>query len=94
MNKIKYSSPNSLNKKNRSDLYRHQPKICLPYNMTNFTKLSNIFKKYNISTIPVVNKTLKSIIKLGKDFTNKWEQTNIVSVYISNSVFTITVVNI
>ena len=51
MNKIKYSSHNSLNKKNRSDLYRHQPKACLPYNITNFTKLSNIFKKYNISTI-------------------------------------------
>ena len=78
MNKIKYSSPNSPNKKNRSNLYRHQPKVCLPYNVTNFTKLSNIFKKYNISTIPVVNKTLKSIIKLGKDSTNKWEQTNIV----------------
>ena len=26
----------------------------------------------------MVNKTLKSIIKLGKDSTNKWEQTNIV----------------
>ena len=40
--------------------------------------MSNIFKKYNISTIPVVNKTLKSIIKLVKESTNKWEQTNIV----------------
>ena len=40
--------------------------------------MSNIFRKYNISTIPVVNKTLKSIIKLAKDSTNKWEQTNIV----------------
>ena len=78
MNKIKYSSPNSLNKKNRSYLYRHQPKVWLPYNLTNFTKLSNIFRKYNISTIPVVNKTLKSIIKLGKDSTKKWEQYNIV----------------
>ena len=37
MNKIEYSSPNSLNKKNRSDLYRHQPKVCLSYNATNFT---------------------------------------------------------
>ena len=70
MNEIKYSSTNSLNKKNRSDLYRRQPKVCLLYNTTNFTKLANIFKKYNISTISVVNKTLKSIIKLGKDFTN------------------------
>ena len=42
MNKIKYSSPNSLNKKNCSDLYRHQPKVCLPYNITNFTKLLNV----------------------------------------------------
>ena len=76
MNKIKYSSPNSLNKKNRSELYRHQSKVCLPYNITNCTKLSNIFRKYNISTIPVVKKDLKSIIKLGKDFTNKWGQTD------------------
>ena len=40
--------------------------------------MSNIKKKYNISTIPVVKETLKSIIKLGKDSRNKWEQTNIV----------------
>ena len=39
--------------------------------------MSNIFKKYNTSTIPLVNKTLKSVIKLDKDSTNKWEQTNI-----------------
>ena len=75
---LESSSPNFLNKKNPSDLYRHQPKVCLPCNITNFTELSNIFKKYNISTIPVVNKTLESIIKLGKDSTNNWEQTNIV----------------
>ena len=43
MNKIEYTSQNSPNKKNRSDLYRHQPKVCLPQNITNFTKLSNIF---------------------------------------------------
>ena len=71
MNKIKNISPNSLNKKNRSDLYSNQPKVCLPYNITNFTKLSYIFKNKNISTIPVVNKTSKLIIKLGKDSTNK-----------------------
>ena len=40
--------------------------------------MSNIFRKCNISTIRVVSKTLKSIIKLGKDSANKWEQTNIV----------------
>ena len=71
MSEIKYSSPHSLNTKNRSDLCRHQPKVCLPYNITNFTKLSNIFEKYNISTIPMVNKNLNSMIKLGKDSTNK-----------------------
>ena len=31
-----------------------------------------------MSTIPVVNKTLKSLTKLGKDSTNKQEETNIV----------------
>ena len=56
MNKFKYSSPNSLIKKNRSDLYRHHPTFCLPYDIKLFTKLSNIFQKYNISTIPLVNK--------------------------------------
>ena len=52
--------------------------VFLPYNTTKFTKLSNIFKKYNIYTIPLVNKTLQLVIKLSKDSTKKWEQTNIV----------------
>ena len=77
MNIIKYSFPNSLNKKNRSDLCKHQPKICLLYDTTNFTKLSNIFEKYNISTTPLVNKTWKSVIKFSR-LHKQIEQTNIV----------------
>ena len=62
MNKIKYCWPNSLNKKK-------------PFR---FIQTYNITIQYNISTIHVVSKTLKSIIKLVKDSTNKWEQTNTV----------------
>ena len=35
-------------------------------------------KQYNIISIPLVKKSLNSIIKLGKDVTKKWDRTNIV----------------
>ena len=40
--------------------------------------LSKIFKKYNISTIILVEKSLNLVIKLEKDFIEKWQETNIV----------------
>ena len=43
-----------------------------------FKKNQIINVNNNISTIPLVNKTLKSVMKLGKDSTNKWKETNIV----------------
>ena len=79
MNKIKYHSSDNSNTSNNSLCPRkYQQKVCLPFSNNNFITLSKIFKKYNISTIPLVEKSLNSIIKLGKDFTEKWQQTNIV----------------
>lgn len=51
--------------------------VCLPFK-SNYYRMSWILKEYNISTIPIVDKNLKSIVKLGKDTTKKWEQTNVV----------------
>lgn len=61
-----------------SNIYNKVPKICIPYNDTYFQKLSNIFKEFNVHTLPLVEKSLNSIIKLGKDKTDKWDQTNVV----------------
>ena len=36
------------------------------------------FKQYNITTIPTVNKSMNSVIKLGKDKSDKWDQTGVV----------------
>ena len=43
-----------------------------------FEKLSSSLKAYNISTIPIVSKRLKSVIRLGKDGINTMEKTNVV----------------
>ena len=50
----------------------------LPYIKNIYKKLSAILKQYNIISIPLVKKSLNSIIKLGKDVTKKWDRTNIV----------------
>ena len=57
--------------------YEKLPKLSLPFNK-NFNSLSNILKSYNIGTIPLVKKSLSSIIRLGKDTTKKWDCTNVV----------------
>ena len=41
-------------------------------------KLSQIFQKYNFSSIPKVCKNLSPIVKLGKDTLEKWNQKNVV----------------
>ena len=41
-------------------------------------KLSQIFQKYNFSSIPKVCKNLSPIVKLGKDTLDKWNQINVV----------------
>ena len=51
--------------------------ICLPFKR-NFFYMTPIFKKFNMSTILIVEKSLNTIIRLGKDIIDKWEQTNVV----------------
>ena len=51
--------------------------LCLPFK-SNFYFLTPILKKFNVSTIPIVEKSLNSIIRLGKDITSKWDQINVV----------------
>ena len=53
------------------------PKIQLPFT-NNYERISSIFKQYNITTIPTVNKSMNSVIKLGKDKSDKWDQTGVV----------------
>ena len=50
------------------------PKIQLPFT-NNYERISWIFKQYNITTIPTVNRSMNSVIKLGKDKSDKWDQT-------------------
>lgn len=79
LNSIKFRNNNNKNSVNPySHLYKLIPKICIPFNYSDFAGLSNILKPYNIKTIPIVNKNLKSIVKLGKDKTEKWSETNVV----------------
>ena len=58
LNKIKYHSSNNSNIRNNS-LYpqKYRKTVCLPFSNNNFITLSKICKKYNISTIPLVEKS-------------------------------------
>ena len=79
MNEIKYHSSSNSNIRNNSSCpHKHQQKVCLLFSNNNFFTLSKILKKYNISTIPLVEKSLNLIFKLGKDFTEICQQTNII----------------
>ena len=82
LNKIKYNKSNIIDKKCKKQLlnrlYAHQPKVFLPYHEDNYKKLSNIFKSYNIHTIPLINKNLTKVIKLGKDKTEKTDTPEVV----------------
>ena len=53
------------------------PKIQLLFT-NNYERISPIFKQYNITTIPMVNKSMNSVIKLGKDKSDKQDQTGVV----------------
>ncbi|XP_043479904.1 uncharacterized protein LOC122509736 [Leptopilina heterotoma] len=75
MNKIKFSDVNNNNKNN---IYSQTPKVCLPFNEKCFFKLSNIFKEFHCTSIPLINKNSNSIVRLGKDSTKKWDRTNVV----------------
>ena len=49
----------------------------MPFN-DQFNKISSILKSFNFRTLPVTKKSFSSIIKLGKDITEKWDRTNVV----------------
>ena len=52
--------------------------VSLPYHRVFYPKISKVLKKYNIRTAPLINQKLNSIVKLGKDKTDKWDETDIV----------------
>lgn len=50
----------------------------MPFHNKFFFSLKSAFKKYNFTVLPVLNKKLNYIIKLGKDRLDKWDETNVV----------------
>lgn len=78
VNSIKFCKTNNKKVCTPSSLYKQMPKVCISYNYSDFTRLSSILKFVNILTIPIVKKNFKSVIKLGKDRSDKWQTTNIV----------------
>lgn len=46
-----------------------------------------ILKQFNILSIPTVQKSLKTIIKLGKDVTEKCQETNVVHRFNCNLIY-------
>ena len=60
------------------------PKIQLPFT-NNYEKISSFLKKYSIATIPIVKKSMDSVIKLGKDKSDKWDQTGVVCKFSCNN---------
>ena len=51
--------------------------ISLPFN-SQYDKITAILKQFNFCTLPIVKKSFNSVIKLGKDYTKKWDRTNLV----------------
>lgn len=62
----------------RANLHKQTPKIYLLYNNSNFIRLSKVLTKFNIHSIPIVNKNLNCIVKLVKDKKQKCDESNIV----------------
>lgn len=79
-NNIRFKKVGKQDSKNICSLFFKQSlRILLPSNNSNVSKLiSNIFKLYNMHPIPIVEIDLKSIVKLGKDSTSKWGESNVV----------------
>ena len=59
-------------------LYSCQQKISLPFYEEFYKKCTPVFKNYNIGTLPKIKKNLKNVIILGKDKSNKRDNTGIV----------------
>ena len=52
--------------------------LALPFNSQHFNMCKKILYRYNINTVPKYTNTFSNIIKLGKDLTNKFEETGVV----------------
>lgn len=76
-NGSRHDDNNNDNNNNRKHLFSLLPEISLPYN-SHYTKLSNCLKEYNISTVSLINKNLNTVVKLGKDISQKEDRTNVV----------------
>lgn len=76
-NVLKQRESGNKQNNNSASIYGQLPKVCIPFNDSYF-QLSNILKKFNLLTIPKVNKVLSSVIRLGKDSTNLWDMNGIV----------------
>ena len=60
-------------------LFQKLDKIALPFiNKDSFFKISNILKRHNILTIPLIKKNLTHIVQLGKDSLEKLDCTEVV----------------
>ena len=70
--------------KNKIDHNRSTPLIMLPFN-DQFNKISAILKSFNFRILPLIKKSFSSIIKLGKDITEKWDRTNVVYKFVCKS---------
>ena len=74
-----YYSTNTNNTNNKpvnTDSYNL--KVSLPYHSNFYNNCSKFLKKYNIQIIPSIVNKLNKLVVLGKDKTNKLEQTNVV----------------
>ncbi|KAJ8672244.1 hypothetical protein QAD02_003503 [Eretmocerus hayati] len=52
--------------------------MSLPYKNGVYEKLSKKLKKLHVKCVPKIGENLSSIIKKGKDKTDKWDQNNVV----------------
>ena len=58
--------------------YFNSYKLKIPYKYNLFNKVKYSLKRYNITTIPDLQKNLSSVIKKGEDRINKFEKTSVV----------------
>ena len=75
--KLKHKKHNQVNHVS-NNLYTSQHKIIIPYCNNFYEQCSFIFKKYKINVLPKINKSLQSVIHLGKDPIDKSDLTGVV----------------
>ena len=75
LRKFKFNNTLHINTNNNNNI---STSLTIPYINPLFNMFKNIFKNYNISIIPTYKNTLKDVIRLGKDKSNKWDTTGVV----------------